>query len=149
MTTEKKIVEILEGQLGQIQTELAKFSSIHRDDMNQLYKELKEVRAEISQVKTETGEIKIQTTKTNGRVTRLEEHTGKCPVVTLSKDLIQIQDQVYDIIEEKKLKDAVEATKDTTEFKFGSFLKTSAIVAGWIVGIGALLGSLIYVKDLL
>ena len=117
--------------------------------MNQLYKELKEVRTELSQLKTETGEIKVQTTKTNGRVTRLEEHTQKCPVVTLSKELSQVQDQVYDIIEERKLKDAVEATKDTTEFKFGSFLKTFAIVAGWIVGIGALLGGLIYIKDIL
>ena len=126
-----KFAEVLIGQLGQIQV-----------DMTEMRKENKSLQEQLNR-------IEIQTTKTNGRVTRLEEYTQKCPVVTLSKELSQVQDQVYDIIEERKLKDAIEATKDTTEFKFGSFLKTSAIVAGWIVGIGALLGGLIYIKDML
>ena len=128
---DKNFAEILVGQLGQIQI-----------DMSEMHKEIREL-------KEQTNRVEVQTTKTNGRVTRLEEHTTKCPVANLTKELTEVQDQVYEIIEEKKIKNAVDATKDTTEFKSGSLLKTAAIVAGWIVGIGALFSGLIYIKDIL
>ena len=78
-------IDILLGEVRVLRAEI-------REDINKLYNKIEDVH--------------IQTTKTNGRVTRLEEQQNKCPG-KIAVDLLN-----------------KESAKDTKEYKIGSLLIT-------------------------
>ena len=135
MAHETELTEFLVAQF-------ATFRAEYRDDNKRIHDRIDSVINELQQVKKELSEVKVQTTKTNGRVNGLETHIKECPVVNVIKDIDQAKKDIVAI-------QASEKVKLSEEYKSGKWLKQAAVVAGYIVGISAVFGGLIYIKDLL
>ena len=128
MAHETELTEFLVAQF-------ATFRAEYREDNKRLHDR-------IDKLSDDLGEVKTQVYKTNGRVNGLESHIKECPVVNVIKDIDQAKKDIVAI-------QASEKVKSSEEYKSGKWLKQAAVVAGYIVGISAVFGGLIYIKDLL
>ena len=128
MAHETELTEFLVAQF-------ATFRAEYREDNKRLHDR-------IDKLSNDLGEVKTQVYKTNGRVNGLETHIKECPVVNVIKDMDQAKKDIVAI-------QAFEKIKSSEEYKSGKWLKQAAVVAGYIVGISAVFGGLIYIKDLL
>ena len=135
MAHEPELTEFLVAQF-------ATFRAEYREDNKRLHDRIDNLEDVITEVKETGNRTEQQTIRTNGRVTALEGYTKSCPVKEV---LEEVKQNSQDILGMK----VIEKTKDSDEYKSGKWLKQAAVVAGYIVGISAVFGGLIYIKDLL
>lgn len=93
-----------------------------------LTEDIRLIQQTITNIKEEQTKILVQTTRTNGRVTSLEEKHKTCPGVDALKSLKESEKQVLDLEKERYL-------NGNRFYQAGKILLTNAIVAGAIYGI--------------
>lgn len=118
-------LKVILGEIRLLRGELFVEVGKVREDLT---KDIKLIQQTISSIKEEQTKILIQTTKTNGRVTSLEEKHKSCPGVEALKSFKESEKQVIDLEKEKYL-------NDNKFYQAGKILLTNALVAGAIYGI--------------
>ena len=75
----------------------------------------RELREDVQKLHEKIDAVHIQTTKTNGRVSKLEEQQSKCPGKLAMESITK------------------DSAKDTKEYKLGNFLLTVAGAAAIVI----------------